>query len=177
MPAGRELQRGLLELAGRVAPFDLNVERDGRIQFAQTDVNVRAAAAGMSAATVHLRHEFAAVRQRHQRLRANRRATMQVNSRMAGPFAQWRTGIGSERQQQMQAEKRAGVGRGVMEKIRRLPLVAKRKVQTSVAIHVGERDGLRGWRRGWRRTSPSTSASAMALVTIGSVKPTSRPMS
>src|ERR1019366_407893 len=119
-----------------------DIEHDGRIQFAETDVNIRAATTGVSAAAVHLRDKFATVRQRHQRLCANRRATVQVNSRMAGPFAQRRIGIGSERQQQVQAEKRSGVRRNIVEKVRWLPLVAEREIKSSVAIHVRERDGL-----------------------------------
>src|ERR1039457_1614010 len=40
VPARRELQRGVLKLAGGVAPFDLDIKHDGRVQFAEADVNI-----------------------------------------------------------------------------------------------------------------------------------------
>src|ERR1035438_1743557 len=40
----------------------------------------------------------------------------------------------------MQTEKRAGVGRNVVVKIGRLPLIGNQKVQATVTVHVGERN-------------------------------------
>ena len=117
-------------------------------QFAQADVNFPAAAAGVAGAAVNLGNQLATVRQHHQRLRANRRAAVQINSRMSGPFAQRRAGLGRQRQQQMQSEKRAGVRRNVVVKVRRLPLIGEQEVQPPVAVHVGERDASADHRLG-----------------------------
>ena len=111
-------------------------------------MDVRAAAAGVSAAAVHLSHEFATIRQRHQRLRAKRRATVQVNARMSGPLTQRRAGVRRQWQQQVQTEKCADVRRNVVEKERWLPLVAECKIQTPIAIYVCNRNGPRDHRFG-----------------------------
>ena len=101
VPAGREFQCGMLELAVDVAPVELNASCVRRRDLAQAEMNFPAATAGVAGAAVNLSHQLAAVRQNQVRLCADGRAAMKVGARVSGPFSQRGVSVRRQRQQEV----------------------------------------------------------------------------
>jgi hypothetical protein len=108
VPAGLELQFGMLWLTGEVAPLQFDTHRLICIDASKSEVNVWTATTRVAAAAVDLANEFAAVREANERLGAECRTTNCVTARMPGAFEQRRVCGISQGKQQVQSEKCPG---------------------------------------------------------------------
>src|SRR5215470_3884432 len=106
-------------------------------------MDVRSALARMTRAAVHLADQTPAIGQVDLD-----RGPDGWSARPVGPWMTLEhhglvTGLGADRQPQMKAQEGAGVGSGVAEEERRLPLVGHREVESAIAIDVRQRDAAR----------------------------------
>src|ERR1700704_1964677 len=116
MPARLEPYCLVFDLSLSVTPRQLNFQRSVCAYLAQSKMKIRAAFAGVSAAAIHLAKEFAPARKLNAHAGAEGWSAVKIGGRMPLPHLKCRRST-FDRQQKVQAQKRACVRAFILVKI------------------------------------------------------------